>query len=155
MRILLLLSILLISCGVPKKNEPHQENTTSVDENALVFVLLKINRDSIQQKNTIELISKTIASGKMKDGFQNQSKSENYLTIDQYAQGKLVKTFTIQHPLFKQVEYSDGNNLTSKTIELDSANFFIRLQLSGSSNKIKISETLKDTPTRELTTLKL
>ena len=155
MRILLLLAILLISCGVSKKTEPSQENTTSVDENVIVFLALKINRDSIQQKNTIELVSKTIASGKMKDLLQSQSKPENYLTIDQYTQGKLVKTSIIQHPLFKQVEYSDGNNLTSKSIELDSANFFIRLQLSGSSNKIKISETLKDTPTRELTTLKL
>lgn len=155
MRILLLLSILLISCGVSKKTESSQETTTSSDENVIVFLTLKISRDSIQQKNTIQLVSKTRASGKIKDLLQSQSKPENYLTIDQFAQDKLVKTSIIQHPLFKQVEYSDGNNLTTKTIELDSADFFIRLQLNGSSNKIKISETLKATPTRELITLKL
>jgi len=109
----------------------------------------------VQEKNVIEFVSKTEIIGKIKNEYQSQVNSENFLTIDLYEQDKLIKTIAIAHPLYKNVEYLEGNSLVSKSIELNTEEFFIRLQIKDKSNKIKISETLKNATSKELTTIKL
>lgn len=154
-RTLLLLSILLTSCGLTKRTENNTGNIQNEDNNSIVFLVLKISKDSIQKKNVIEFVSKTKSVGKIKNDYQGLIDSENYLTIDLYEQDKLIKTIVIPHPLYKSVEYLDGNTLTTKSIELNKEEFFIRLQMKDNSNKIRISETLKNTIPKELTTIKL
>ncbi|MGV8964515.1 MAG: hypothetical protein ACOH2V_14200 [Candidatus Saccharimonadaceae bacterium] len=154
-RTLLLLSILLTSCGLTKRAENNTGNIQNEDNNSIVFLVLKISKDSIQKKNVIEFVSKTKSVGKIKNDYQGLIDSENYLTIDLYEQDKLIKTIVIPHPLYKSVEYLDGNTLTTKSIELNKEEFFIRLQMKDNSNKIRISETLKNTIPKELTTIKL
>jgi len=154
MRTFLLLSILLTSCGLTKRTESNRSNI-QYDDNAIVFVVLRISKDSVQGKNVIEFVSKTKTVGKIKNEYQSQVDSENFLTIDLYEQDKIIKTIVIAHPLYKRVEYLDGNALSSKSIELNKEEFFIRLQIKDNSNKIRISETLKNAAAKELTTIKL
>jgi len=154
MRTFLLLSILLTSCGLTKSTESNRSDI-KYDNNAIVFVILRIRKDSVQEKNVIEFVSKTEIIGKIKNEYQSQVNSENFLTIDLYEQDKLIKTIAIAHPLYKNVEYLEGNSLVSKSIELNTEEFFIRLQIKDKSNKIKISETLKNATSKELTTIKL
>lgn len=154
MKTFLLLSLFLTSCNLTKKTEINGSKI-NYDDNAIVFVVLKIKKDSIQGVNVIETVSKTKSIGKLKNDFQDQIDSENYLTIDLFEQDKLIKTSFIAHPLYKHVEYFDGNDLISKSIELNQEEFFIRIQIKDNSNKIRISEKLKNTSSRVLTTLKL
>ncbi len=154
MRTFLLLSILLTSCGLTKSTESNRSDI-QYDNNAIVFVILRIRKDSVEENNVIEFVSKTKIIGKIKNEYQSQVDSENFLTIDLYEQDKLIKTIVIAHPLYKNVEYLEGNSLVSKSIELNTEEFFIRLQIKDNSNKIKISETLKNATSKELTTIKL
>ena len=56
----------------------------------------------------------------------------------------------IQHPLYEHLEYAgDHNILTAKDTVLAKADFFIRLQIKGASNEIKIVETLKNKAKQE------
>ena len=144
----------MTSCGLTKSTESNSSDI-QYDNNAIVFVILRIRKDSVQEKNVIEFVSKTEIIGKIKNEYQSQVNSENFLTIDLYEQDKLIKTIAIAHPLYKNVEYLEGNSLVSKSIELNTEEFFIRLQIKDKSNKIKISETLKNATSKELTTIKL
>ncbi len=151
MRIFLLLPIVLASCMLTKSNESIQQT----DKSEIVFLVLRISKDSIQKKNVIEFVSKTKSEGKIKNDNQENLSYDNYLTIEVYEKDKRVNTIIMEHPLFKQVEYLDGNTLSSKSVVLDKQEFFIRLQIKGESAQIKVYETLKNTTQKELTTLKL
>lgn len=131
-------------------------NSNIENDDSIVFVVLKISKDSLQGKNVIELVSKTKTVGKIKNEYQSQADAENYLTIDLYEQGKLIKTIVISHPLYKKIEYLEGSSLTTKSIDLNSEDFFVRLQINDSkSNKIRISETLKHSAKKELAVINL
>lgn len=134
-----------------KSNESIQQT----DKSEIVFLVLRISKDSIQKKNVIEFVSKTKSEGKIKNDNQENLSYDNYLTIEVYEKDKRVNTIIMEHPLFKQVEYLDGNTLSSKSVVLDKQEFFIRLQIKGESAQIKVYETLKNTTQKELTTLKL
>ena len=150
MRAIFLFYILLVSCTVSRKND----SSTNTDSNSIVFVTLSIHKDSTNSKHIIELLSKTQSSGKIKN--QNSFHSENYLSIYIYNNNKLVDTMTIEHPLYKHLEYLNAKNTFSvKDTVLDRAEFFIRVQTHGNSNEIRIFETIKNKTKNELTTIKL
>lgn len=155
MRTLILLSIILTSCSLSRRTESNENTIQNNDKNEIVFLVLKISEDSIQGKNVIEFVSKTKTAGTIKDYRQDHNDYGNYLTIDVYEQNKLINTIIIEHPLYKRVEYFDGNVLTSKSIELAEQDFFIRMQMTGKSTKIRIYETLKNTIKKEMTTIQL
>lgn len=151
-RTFLLLSIILTSCISTKITENTIQNN---NESAIYFLVLRISKDSIQGKNTIELVSTTKTIGKFKNDSHNSIDSENYLNIDLYEKDQFINTIVLEHPLYKNVEYLDGNKLKTKYIELKTADFFIRLQMNGNSNMIKISETLNNSIKEELLSFKL
>jgi len=139
-----------------KKAESDKNDNLKNDNNTIVFLVLRISKDSIQGKNVIEFVHKTKSLGKIKDNNNSHFNYENYLTIDVYQQDSIIHTMVIEHPLYKHVEYSGDNNiLVSKYIELNKEEFFIRLQMTGDSNKIRISETLNNTSKKELAIIKL
>ncbi len=56
-----------------------------------------------------------------------------------------MDTQSIDHPLFKHIEYvNDENELAIKDTILPQADFFIRFQSNGTSNEIRISETINN-----------
>ena len=108
------------------------------------------------EKNSIELVSKTAAAGKLKNDEQDGHSFRNLLAIDLYEQDSLVRRVIIEHPLFKQVEYVDSNKmLGSKFVVLDKADFFLRMQITERSSLIRISEKLEDKNLQELKTIEL
>jgi hypothetical protein len=151
---ILLLSILLLSCSTARRIEPDQTNLQNRDQDLIGFLVFKIRKDSVRGKDVIELVSKTQSDGKIKGNSPASTDFEDYLTIEVFKQNKLINVTFIEHPLYKHVEYVDEQgNLSTKYIELDQAEFFVRLQMKGNSNKIRISETLKNAPKRELKTI--
>jgi len=156
MWVLLLLSIMLASCSLSKKLSDDKINQQSHHQDLIGFMVFKIEKDTIQKKNVIDLVSKTISSGKIKSESEASIDFEDYLTIEVFDKSKLVNTIVIEHPLHKHVEYVDEDGkLATKSVDLDREEFFVRFQLSGDSNTIRISETLKNSVKRELKTIRI
>ena len=151
----LLFTLLLISCVATKGIGVDDSIILNKDTDKIVFLVLRISKDSLQGENLIEFVSLIKKDGKMKNEMQDKIDSENFLTLDLYEKNKLMRSITIEHPLFKQVEYEDDDVLTSKSVELDKTEFFVRLQVNGDLNRIRIWETLKNAPRKELSTIEL
>lgn len=145
----------MTSCCLAKKAEINKRTINNENDYAIVFLVFKINKDTVQGKNVIELLSKTKTTGKIKEIAQTNVNTENYLTLDVYETGKLTNSIVLPHPLYKNIEYSEGNTLKSKFIESEKEEFFIRLQIKESSTKIRVSESLKSVEKKELTTIQL
>ncbi len=152
MKVIVLL-ILFASCGLTKQNE--RNNNT--DENSVVSLAFNIRKEKQDAKSVIELIKQIQSPGTIKNQNENVSYSGNYLSIYTYKNKKLTDSMTIEHPLYKHLEYVGANNAFAvKDTVVTKEEFFIRLQIQGRSNEIKIFETLKNKPKREeLISLKL
>lgn len=150
------LSILMSSCTVARKMESDNSQVQQKDRDAILFLVFKISKDSVQDKKIIKLISNTESSGKLKPQAQLAADYENYLTIEVFEQKRLANTIIIEHPLYKNVEYvNDQGMLETKHVELDQAEFFIRFLMTGTPTTIRISESLKGNAIRELETISL
>ncbi len=150
----LLLTFLFCCCGTSKMQSNESEVATKSPTDEIVFAVFKMTKKANQ--NTIEIISTTKSNGKMKPEIERPIDSENYLTLEIFENDNLVQTKRVEHPLLKNVEYlNDNNQYVSKQVDLDDAEFFIRLQKKEGFTKVRIWETLKDTPKKELQTFKL
>jgi hypothetical protein len=152
MRIIVSFVILLTSCNVWKENESNKKT----EGDSIIFLVLNIYRDSVGTNSVVELVSKTVTDGKIKNGNKNKIQFENYLSIDVYQGKTITDQMTIEHPLYKHFEYvNDSNSFTAIDTVLNHAAFFLRIHTSGNLNKIRVSETLKDKAKKELTVIKL
>jgi len=150
-----ILSIILSSCSLARRMESGKSNENQ-DGDAILFLVFKISNDSVQGKNAIELMSKTQSSGKIKNEPQLPTDLKDFLTIEIFEQNKRINVIIVEHPLHKHIEYVDDHGmLATKYVELKQAEFFIRFQMKGNPNKIKIWETLQNEGIRELDTFKL
>jgi hypothetical protein len=151
---LLLLVLLFSFCGASKISADKTEvaSKSAVDE--IIFVVFKMRKDS--NKNTIEIISTTKATGKMKTDLERPIDPENHLTLEIIENNQLVKTIRVEHPLHKAVEYLNENNqYVSKQVTADEGEFFIRIQKKAGATKVRVLETLKGNTKNELQTFKL
>ncbi len=147
-----LILLLLASCSVMRDKDSNADARSS----SIVFVLMEMHRDTADGRNVIQLLSKTESNGSFKNVPTGAVVSENYLTVYVYRNNRLVDTLMLEHPLYKHFEYLDeNNNFAVKDTVLDRADFFIRLQTRGSSNEIRVLETIKNKAGEELTTIKL
>jgi hypothetical protein len=145
----------MFSCTPAKKmiNQEYDDLQTNKDE--IVFLVLKIRKDSVLNMNVIEVVDKIKVEGKVKNNDEENGIYENYLAIQVYEKGTLIQTMKIAHPLFKSVEYAEENILTSKTILLDEQEFFFRLRAKSGLTQVKIHETIKNDLSKELITIQL
>ena len=147
----LILTFFFCCCGASKIHSDENEVAVKSPTDEIVFVVFKMTKNANQ--NTIAIISTTKTSGKMKPEIERPISSENYLTLEIFENDKLVQTKRVEHPLHKNVEYlNDNNQYVSKQVDLDDAEFFIRLQKKAGFTKVRIWETLKDKPNKELQT---
>jgi hypothetical protein len=92
----------------------------------------------------------------MKRQTENTLDSNNSLTIEILKDNKVFQTITMNHPLFKSVEFVENNGqFNKKQVELEEDTFFIRFQTMGVATSIKISETLTDVAKKEIANIKL
>jgi hypothetical protein len=110
------------------------------NEDSIVFITMKIWYDSLKNKNNIEVVSVSKIPGRLKQLLENELHG-NYLSCVIYnTQNKASESFTIQHPLLRDVEFIDENNrLAKKFIRLKESEFFIRFE-KRNYNFLKISE---------------
>jgi hypothetical protein len=147
--IIILFQILLISCGVSNQNNSNSETEVKEPEPITSwFYVFNIHKDNNSSGNTVELVSKKEITGKMKT--ESTNRSSNYLTLYLYSDKKLVDTVAIDHPLHKHYEYIGQNGTFAyKDTIIDNADFVLRAQRS--INEIKLFETLKKQPKKQLT----
>lgn len=152
MKRLLILSLFLSSCTWARQTD--RAALTENADHALLFLVFKIRKNAGQDGSSIELLSKTQGAGKVKQIKTSLPAANHFLGIDVYRENKVVYTMTIDHPLYKRVEYADETGkLASKDIELDEAEFFIRMPVQGDA--VKISETIRPGAEKLLTKIKL
>ena len=155
--------VIMVSC-VTKEKIPAPNNNISPSvpnegedvEEQIAFLFMYMTKDPVNGEKTITLNDKTITPGSMRNDNSPAVKWNHYLTIKVYESGKLRETFYLEHPLFRRVEYVDSNSqLVTKTIEHSESDFFIRLQIKKRNTSIDISETLGETPEKELASLEI
>lgn len=152
MRILLLLTLFLTSCGWTKKTE--MDIPADSAGHSILFLALKIRKDPGGGKPAVDLLSKTASAGKIKPETPPQATPDRYLTIDTYRGRRIVHTLIMEHPLYRHIEYVTENGaLAAKNIEPAEAEFFIRLQVQGDA--VWISETTPQKAKTLLTKIKL
>jgi hypothetical protein len=101
-------------------------------------------------------VSKVKAIGKLKNDHRDEIFSESYLKFELMENDKRIKTFFLEHPLYKSVEYYDDKKFVRKDVELKRDEFFIRIQINDNfSNSIRISESIKKSAVKELINFKL
>jgi hypothetical protein len=146
--------MLLFSCGVAKS--PIEGTPTKQEQptDYIVFLVFKMQKET--DTNKITLIDQIIKPGIMKSEPEATIDSDTYLSIDLFQNNKLLKTIKKEHPLYKHIEYTDDNNqLTSKNIEVEQDDFFIRIQKKSFPIQVKISEVIKNNLKKELLILKI
>ena len=148
--------IIISACNTPKKVEKIDISNQNQAKSAIFFLSFKIYKDLKKGTNIIELIDKTKVEGELKRVDDSQNLAEDNLILEFIDHEKIVKTIVLPHPLQKNVEFAEGNELKSKQVKLNEAEFFIRLQLlDHDSNKIIISEAFKNNKPIVLSTLKI
>jgi hypothetical protein len=147
--IIILFPILIMGCGVSNHNNSNLETEIKETEpNQSWFFVFNIHKDGNNSTNIVELVSKKEITGKMKT--ESTNRSPNYLTLYLYSGKQLVDTVAIDHPLYKHYEYINQNGTFAfKDIVIDNADFVIKTQKN--INEVKIFETLKNQPKKQLT----
>ena len=159
--ILLIFIILLgvVSCKSTNNKTEYKVNGSSelvsyADQ--IAFLMFTIEKDTLKNKNIVQLKDMKFASGTMRDDNSDKIKSAYFLTVEVYENSLLSRTFYVEHPLYKKAEFSTSDGkLTTKTVELDKSDFFIRIQVKSQQTEIIISETLSDEIKNELIILKI
>lgn len=148
---IILLMVILESCRVT------QTSNTILDTNQseIVFIVMKISRDSLKKQSNIQIINKIKTPGTFKNNDRSSVVNPNFLTMEVNNNGNVVHTFVLEHPLYKVVEYSDGDKLMAKQLKLDEEEFYVRLQSNDASTELKIYETLSGVSKTLLTSIKL
>ncbi|MBL7857343.1 MAG: hypothetical protein JNM57_06620 [Cyclobacteriaceae bacterium] len=110
----------------------------------IIFMTFKIYQDSTSISK-IELLEKKSISGTLK-GTQTSVHAENRLIIKQEdVQHQVVNEMSIEHPLFRYVEYGNQvGELETRLVEQKSAEFFIRVALHPKTYYIRIDEIRND-----------
>lgn len=137
-----------MSCGVSNHNTSDSETgVKETQSNLSWFYVFTIHKDNNSPTNIVTLVSKKEIAGKMKT--ESTHRSVNYLTLYLYSGKQLVDTISMDHPLYKHYEYADQNGTFKyKDTLINNADFVLRTQ--SDINEIKIFETLKNQPKRQL-----
>ncbi|WP_373494367.1 hypothetical protein [Aquiflexum sp.] len=141
---------LLISLGACKasKDQVEGENDTEIflDQSTPEILMVSFSMDS---RDSIKVINTLKNPGRLRGGFDSKSEPvEGDLIISFLGETNIVCSKTIvENPMIRKVEYSetdDISTLTAKTIELDSAEFFIRIQYDDCFKHLKIEKFTDD-----------
>ena len=130
--------ILTLSCSSTKHSAISSITPT---ENKLLFLILHLQRDSIQNTIKATLLNKIIAGGTIK---QNAS-AENISSEDPIIlyfidhRHKVIQKLYFQNPLYKHIEYTDESGIfQNKDINLQETDFTARLAIPKGAEYIEV-----------------
>ena len=137
-----LLVMLICSCGTTKDtaNEVEPPTVAPAETAKIGFYNYHISK-SAEQLIQVKFIDKIIVNGKLKkDGSVNSNSQKNNLKLIQKdSNNRPLDSIYIENPLSKIVEYvNDDGEFEKRTINLDQAEFSVRLQLNPKTTEIVI-----------------
>lgn len=153
--LLILLFALLTACKPTRIPDNYWAEQPKEPKREILFLVFDIRKDSIAKQNKVTLMSKTNVAGQLKKQPDATPSTPNFLTVELLSNGKPTRTFAIEHPLFKHVEYQENGRYISKDAQVDREEFFIRVQNDRSENTVRITETLQNQTPTELITVTL
>ena len=156
-KVITILLLLIYSCKTLNPlNDKKVENKNSIlkAKNFTVFLSFVINNENLNNNSVVELLDKKIQSGSFK--IQKNDTFENTLIFDLYENNIFVKSYSIEHPLYKNVEFVDDKvNLNTKPIKISNAEFFIRIQTNSENFSIKLFEKIGQKEKRIIKTISI
>lgn len=121
----------------------------------IVFLMMRMIRDSLSGSNSVELVKKTILDGSLKKQKNSEVHFGEYLSIEVLEEGTPPHTFSIDHPLVKHVEYEQNKELVAKEIRLNKSEFFVRLQVHKAAATVNIYENTGNSARKKLLSIPL
>lgn len=112
------------------------------EEPQIIFLNYSIKRNAAGSPE-IRFINKIVADGKLKKNSPENQSLENgdLICVELDDNSQPIKRINIPNPLSRVVEYVDeSGELAKKTIELDSAQFSVRMQLDANAEAIAIEQ---------------
>lgn len=143
--------VFMHACSTSKLNQ--SEATQPKDE--IVFVVFRISHNTVKQKSNIEVLDLVKTDGTFKEDYDSDWDYGDFLTFEVIEKDKIVRHFTMEHPLYKRVEYDEDGEMKSKNLKLTQEDFFIRIQAKMPEIKLKIYETINSVGKKELATIKI
>lgn len=139
-----ILLILLSGCMSSKKTAtPDQSNTiNTVTESKIIFLNYKGTKD-LNNTIKVNLISKILTEGRLKKNSFNSSikTNDDFVCTQLDKELKPVDSIQISNPFIKTFEYFEPSGaMGKKTIELDSVEFSVRLQLKPNTKFISLKQ---------------
>jgi hypothetical protein len=135
--------IFFIGCKASKE-QVAEENEAEIllVQNTPEILMVSFSMDS---RDSVKLIKSMKNPGRLRGEFYSKSEpGEGDLIISFLNEANIVCSKTIvENPMIKKVEYSetdDISTLTAKTIELDSAEFFIRVQYDDCFKHLRVEK---------------
>ena len=116
--------------------------TNSASYPLIVFLHYAISRDS-NGNIQVNLTNKITTNGKLKNSSLNKADYQiGDLKCSELDHNSLpLQSFYVSNPLRRRVEYvNNSGELENKLIELDSAEFFVRVQLNPKTKSIAIEQ---------------
>jgi hypothetical protein len=144
---IILLVLYTVSCKVvdksiettTKSNETTTNITDSIKSPQIIFLTYSISYNETNGEYSVSFINKMITEGTIKASNHNSSTPEiddiEYILYD--VNLKIIERNYLSNPLQRTVEYvnSEGE-LVKEDIELESVEFFLRLQLAPDTKSI-------------------
>ena len=149
---LLLLLFVVLSCA--SKQQIISEESKIIPKPKLLFLNYQISKTT-DNKKTIVLINQKTIDGKLKNKTKTELKTSlgdlEYIILDN--DFNEIGKNSIKNPLVKIVEFiNDLGNFEKRIIDLDSAQFSMRLQLPLNAKYIVISELTQTGTKKHITT---
>ena len=137
----LLLCVLLfvISCG---SNKNIATSDSSIESNPKIIFLNYSIKKTANNTKSIQFLNLRIVDGKLKNTkITDEGHSGDLICTQLDKNSNELQRFIIKSPLTKNIEYiNDSNSFDNKKIDLDSAQFSLRLQLKPNTKYINISD---------------
>lgn len=136
--------ISLTKCTSLKTNNKLEDIARGTNTSLLSKIIFLNYNISVNSDKTITagLIKKILSEGNLKKNTEKKTDYNNGFTIYQLDKKSLaIDSLKIPNPLIKNIEYSDSLGLLSKKeVKLNSADFFIRMQLNPHTKFISLKK---------------
>lgn len=142
---------LILSCNSRKLAVNDESVNENQHKDTIVFISMIMRFDSLEGKSNVEVLNIIKKAGTIKKKSSGNIEGGNRLVCIISCENKNVRdSFSIEHPLYKEIEFLDEKNqLTRKSIKLNESEFFVRFQ-EEDCNVLLIKELLPSVKDKEL-----
>lgn len=139
--------ISLVACKTSKEQVANENDTEILlDQRTPEILMISFSMDS---RDSVKVINTMKNPGRLRGVFDSKSEpGEGDLIISFLDDANVVCSKTVvENPMIRKFEYSetdDISTLTAKTIELDSAEFFIRIQYDECFKHLRVDKFSND-----------